>query len=419
MTVLAALNLAISAAIHGLTLFLFGANSNLDAFFAGQMASNFVLSVFGVALGHVLVVFFLGSDRLTLNQKAWGVFIWSAIGSVALATPLLLTAKLWVPWMVPGFHPENLGLTVKMTQIQVWNLVFVLTGAVTLSAARARSKFLLAELAPLLTSLAFILVLLLLRSSLTLEMLAWFGVLRFALQMIALAPSLGPPTWPPLFHGAFERLRDSALPLVFGASVLKTEPLIHTFLLSHLAPGTLSLFFLAERVVRAFLSVVDRSSIVPWVPRIAALGTNSNRHVELMADRRKSILGFSSLFLAGFALLSFVLAWLGPDFGKIQPADFMAVGTLVSCMFGLLVGGAFYQLVLVYFATHNDTRSPVRSNVFIYVLALLPKWWATQILDGYGLALTVSMHYLAAALLSGTVLRKRCLERENAPEEGH
>ncbi|HYK41407.1 MAG TPA: lipid II flippase MurJ, partial [Thermoanaerobaculia bacterium] len=152
--VLAAANLFAALAIQWYVVTRLGVGTATDALFAGMAIPQLVLEVVSGSLMHVLVPLLATEDREAFAKTAWGLFL--AIGAIfsALAVALSVSAPLWLRWLLPGFKAEALRLTISLTRIQLIGMVFTALLSVLWSTYHARSRFLWAELTPVLGSAA-------------------------------------------------------------------------------------------------------------------------------------------------------------------------------------------------------------------------------------------------------------------------
>ena len=416
---LAAVNLLAALAIQWYVVTRLGVGISTDALFAGMAIPQLVLEVVSGSLMHVLVPLLAVEDREAFAKTAWGLFL--AIGAIfsALAVLLALSAPLWLRWLLPGFTADALRLTISLTRIQLIGMVFTALLSVLWSTYHARSRFLWAELTPVLGSAAGFALLLWTLPRFGVQAAAWTAVVRSGLAAAFLLPGLGPwrrPDWrSPEIAMTWQRLR----PLLVGTSYYKADPLVDRFLASMAPAGGLSLLYIGRQIWGAAVQIVNRAVASPMVPLLATRAKAGDWTDFRRIFRRRLFWmgaltgsGFLLFLLLGRRCLEVVIGH-----GGVTPANVSDLWRIMVALVGILVAGAMGQVTSVSFYAFGDTKTPTRLGMLAFTAYIPAKIAAFFWFGLIGLAAATSLYYFASLLLQLWALR-RAIDRLDAAQNG-
>jgi putative peptidoglycan lipid II flippase len=321
---------------------------------------------------------------------------------------LILAAPWWVPVTVAGFSEVGKAEAVQLTQVMIGGIMFTGLIAVQQAAAYARGSYVWPDLAQALSNLIALGMLVVMLPKYGVVAAAWITLGRVGLQCLLTMNELGkwirPDRNDPALKTSWRRMR----PLILGASYYKMDPLIDRFLLSGLAPGSLSLFALAQQLHGAGSQIVTR-----------AIGTPAQTKMAV-AFKREDNASVGSTLRSGFwaatafcAVCIIVLALVGQpiltllfgqgEFASGQVKQLWLVLLLSSAVFIL---GASSSILAGAFYVRGDTRSPTLLGSASFTLSIVLKIVMYRQFGIYGLALAVSFQYvLSACLLAGRLQR--------------
>lgn len=407
--VLAAANIGTAFLFQWYTLIQLGPGIETDSLFAGMTIPQLVLAVISGSLMHVLVPLLSGESERNLQHDVWGFL--ALIGGVSgiLSVMFYVTAPWWVPFAVPGFDEAGQFLTVKLTRIQLFGVVFTAINGVQWAAYHARQRFYWAEFTPVLTG---ILALLLLYWALPLYGViaaAWISVLRVGIQTILLFPILGTPVRPDLQSDSIIKAWQRIKPLLLGTVYYKTDPLVDRFLLSSASSGSLSLYHLAQQIYGAANHVINKAIAAPLVPVLSVLHKTGNK-TEFHYVCRRKLLQVSFICLVGLIILGVfgqTLLSILIGHGSVSSSNVVKLWWIMMWTGGVFFGGAAGQVMSTSFYACGDTVTPTRMSILTYTAYIPCKIFSFYCWDVVGLAISTSIYYMANMLIQIYLLKRK------------
>jgi putative peptidoglycan lipid II flippase len=409
---LAASNLGVTAVMHWYVITSLGLGPATDALFAGMVVPQLVLAVVAGSLMHVLVPLLAIEGGQSFGEVAWGLVLGVAALFTLVAASLFASAQVWVGWLLPGFSDDAHALTVTLTRIQLPGMVFAAVTSVLWSAYHARSRFIWAELSPLLAGLLTLAGLMLTLPRFGVAAAAWATVGRGALQTMLLLPGLGawrrPDLAGPVMREAWRRLR----PLLAGTTYYKADPLVDRFLSSMAPAGGLSILYVGQQIWGALAQIINKAVAAPMVP-VLARQAREGRWAEFHSHYRRRLAVLALLTGSGlvlFVLLGEPVLRLVIGRGGVTEETVTNLWWIMIALAGLLVGGTMGQITSAAFYAKGDTRTPTRLGMITFT-GYVPLKVAAFLLFGLpGVALSTSLFFV-----SNLVLQWRSLGAATAP----
>ncbi|NLA91215.1 MAG: murein biosynthesis integral membrane protein MurJ [Synergistaceae bacterium] len=259
----------------------FGASGVLDAFNVAFTLANLARQLLAEgALSASFVPVFtrvLGDRGLreaeNLARQAFTVLL--AATGIALAAGVSLSPLL-VGIMAPGFDPVKAQLAVSLTKWMFPFLMFVSLAALAMGVLNSMGSFLVPALAPALSNLVYIIIVLFLASTwgvwgLVLAVLTG-GLCQFALQWgwtgrlgITLLPGR-----PDFGNPDLRKMLSLFLPYAAGLSLNQVNPVISRMLASFLHEGSISVLNYANRIIQLPLGlfvIAVSQAVLPQLSR--------------------------------------------------------------------------------------------------------------------------------------------------------
>lgn len=410
---LAATNLLLGLLIQWYVVTSLGVGVATDALYAGMAVPQLILAVVGGSLVHVLVPLLANEDPEHFNRTAWGFFLGVTGVFAAFSAVLFAAAPLWVRWLLPGFDPAALDLTVRLTRIQLFSIVFTAGAAVLSSAQYARHRFLWADTVPVIgASLSFAaLVVALPRTGILAA--AWASVLRPGLAIVLLLPGIG--GWrtghgdAAAFRTAWRRIR----PLLVGTTYYKTDPLVDRYLSSMAPAGGLSLLVIGQQIWAAASQVLNKAITSPMVPRVAVQAAQGNWPI-FQQMVRKRLRWMAALAGGGFVVflgLGKPLLHLLIGHGGVTGQNVDQLWLLMAGLGGVLIAGVLGQITSAAYYAAGDTRTPTRLGIITFTCYVPLKVLAYIRFGLIGVAVATSVFAIANLLLQMAFMKRALYPR--------
>nr|WP_321502967.1 murein biosynthesis integral membrane protein MurJ [uncultured Dethiosulfovibrio sp.] len=274
-----------------ITAAIFGASRSLDAFYVAYTLANLARQLLAEgALSAAFVPIFAraldekGADRARdLAKQASGALIGACFVVVSLGI-------VFTPWLVnlmaPGFDGEKAELAIKLTRWLFPFLMMVSLAALAMGVLNSMDRFFVPAVAPALSNLAYIMVVVLFASRADVGLLVWAvmigGFLQMALQLFAayregfpLVPSLPKKDDPEL-----KKMILLFLPYAAGLSLNQVNPVISRVMGSFLQDGAISVLTYANRVIQLPLGLIViaiSQAVLPELSRCVVQGNDTFR----------------------------------------------------------------------------------------------------------------------------------------------
>ena len=271
-----------------ITAAIFGASRSLDAFYVAYTLANLARQLLAEgALSAAFVPSFAraldekGLDRARdLARQASGVLIGACL--VVVSVGIVLSPWL-VALMAPGFDPEKTALAVKLTRWLFPFLAMVSLAALAMGVLNSMDKFFIPAVAPALSNMAYIIVVVLFASRRDVMDLVWAvmigGFLQMVLQLFA-ARKEGVSLLPSPPRSDDPELRKMVvlfLPYAAGLSLNQINPVVSRIMGSFLQDGAISVLTYANRVIQLPLGLIViaiSQAVLPELSRCVLQGND-------------------------------------------------------------------------------------------------------------------------------------------------
>lgn len=402
------LNVVMAVLFQWVLLIILGPGRDTDALFAALTLPQLFSTVIAAALTQVLVPLLAGESETDARRTAWSyIALFGPLFAIAAAV-LALSAPWWVPLLVDGFDAAGKARAILLTQISVTGIVFTGTIAVQQAAAFARGRYIWPDIAQALTNALALGLLIVLLPRFGIQAAAWITLGRLALQCLLMLNTLGafvrPDFADPALSAGWKRMK----PLVLGATYYKLDPLVDRFLLSALAPGSLSLFTLAQQLHGAASQVVTKALATPAQTRMAALAKRGEAREFARVLKRGFIVTslFCTACIAALALVGEPVLTLLLAYGRFDAGHAHQLWLILLIASGIFILGASSSLLAGAFYARGDTRTPTLLGSASFTISMAVKLFMFRYLGIFGLALAVSFQYVLSAVLMAFWLQR-------------
>lgn len=404
----------------------FGAGDILDAYYAAFKLPDLIFNTLVLgALSSAFIPVFVGLKQKfnnqnsndnyenTINQQNFdktadqGLDHWQLATAVmntifvvmiVLGLLIFIFAPILVPLIAPGFAPEKLELTIQMTKIMLFSILFFGISNVLSGVLQAMKQFVIYALAPIMYNLGIIFGILFLVRRMGPIGLAWGVVLGAGLHFLVQLPlviKLG-WKWQP-FWGWKEKMVKKVgllmLPRAFGLAVNQVNLVLVTVIASTLMAGSVAIFNLAFNIMSVPISVFAVSFAVASFPVLSehASAVTREKFVDYLVKIARRILYLIipvSLFMIALRAQTIRLI-LGAGAFDWQDTVLTA-DSLGFFALSLFAQGLTPLLARAFFALH-DTKTPVIISLLSVVVNISGALIAVPIMGVIGLALAFSI----------------------------
>jgi putative peptidoglycan lipid II flippase len=382
----------------------FGTADELDAFLIALMIPSLLITIIAGSFNAALIPTYIKvrdqEGRAIAQQLFSGATIWS-IGLLAITTFVVIAAApLYLPPITGGFNPQKLALTYRL--LWVVSPMIILTGIGTIWGAvlNAGERFALVALAPILTSAATI-VLLLLNQSWGIFNLAVGMIVGQLLEMMVIGGTLRKQgislalKWYGFDHNLKEVASQYA-PMIAGSFLMASTLLVDQSMAAMLPSGSVAALAYGNRIIALPITIATTAlstAVIPYFSKMVALNDWKSMRQSL-----KHYLGL--IFAAAIPLTGLIILLSEPivkllfQRGSFTAENTQLVAQIQSC-FALQI--PFYIGCILVVRLHSAMRNNQMmmwgsaGNLIVNVGLnyLFMQWWGVR-----GIALSTSCVYL-------------------------
>lgn len=398
----------------------FGASSTLDAYYAAFRIPDFVFNiiVLGALSAGFIPVFteYLSSSK----ERAWKL-AQSALIIVSAAVSLLaLTLFVTAPWLMkvitPGFPPETLALTVRMTRIMLLSPVFLGMSSLLGGVLQSFKRFFAYSLAPIFYNLGIILGVIYFVPQLGQLGLAWgvvFGSLLHLAMQAFVVGKLGwkwSLVWPWKAEGVKEIL-TLMIPRTMSLAINEGNLFVVTSLTSGLSSGSLAIFNFAHNLAHVPIGLIGISFGVAAFPILSSYAAKGKieKFIKTQEKTVSAILFFLMPIIVVFVLQDEQIIRLILGAGKF---DWQATQTTAHALL-LMTPHMFCQTIVPLYTRSYYARKNSLYPFYAASIALVINGVSAYFLTGHygvaGMAMALSLGSIIQLLMlmSGAEVRSR------------
>ena len=395
----------------------FGTGVEADAYTASYSLFYLPIFLFNSCITSTLVPLFMqakkdGGDR-EANRFASGAFNLFALAALVIAAVMFIFAKPIVGLVYPGFAPEKLALTVKLTRIMLISLAFNVTSIVMSSVLNAKEKYLPAQLTGFPLSLACIIAAVFFSEKYGIVAQAWAVFAAGVLQVVVQLPFLfGWFRYTPNFDARDKRFRQLmvlAVPALLSMAVSELNHMIDHALASGLADGSMAALNYGYRLITFItgILVVPITTIVfSKFSKMAAEGDTDS----MVATVRRCIEVLALMLVPVIAVCAVMnkdvirFAYGSGAFDERSVA--MTSGAFLFYVIGVLSFG-LRDLFNRAFHAMKDTRTPFRGACVVVAVNIVLNIILRYFMGANGLALATTLAGATGMVIMFVMLRRR------------
>jgi putative peptidoglycan lipid II flippase len=382
----------------------FGTADELDAFLIALTIPSLLIAIIAGSFNAALIPTYIkvrDQEGKAIAQKLFsGATIWS-IGLLTITTFLVIVAApLYLPPITSGFAPPKLALTYRLLWLVSPMIILTGIGTVWGAVLNAGERFALVALAPILTSAATI-MLLLLNQSWGVFNLAIGMIVGQVLEMLVIGGALRKqgifltPKW----HGFDANLREVAgqyAPMIAGSFLMASTALVDQSMAAMLPSGSVAALAYGNRIIALPITIATTAlstAVIPYFSKMVAL--------DDWKSMRQALRHYLGLIFAAAIPLTGVIILLSEPIVKIlfQRGSFTSANShlvaQIQACFALQI--PFYIGCILVVRLHSAMRNNQMmmwgsaGNLIVNVGLnyIFMKWWGVV-----GIALSTSCVYL-------------------------
>ncbi|MDI1307816.1 MAG: lipid II flippase MurJ [Methylotenera sp.] len=388
-----------------------GVGHETDAYIAAQSLPAVLFAIISTALQSVWL------PKLAILNKNFTE--WRNQQSIAQSQALLLggvmylfvwlTRGFWAKLLFPGFLSHQLELTTLLVGPLLVAAGFNTQTSLLIIALRARSLFVVGELISMLGTVVSLLLMIMFIPHYGIESAAWIATLRAVLVFLMLYGIAG---WPRVKLKVGIAQRDTwkqMCPILFGATIYKTSPLIDRFWISQAPIGSMTIFGLAQTAMSAISTIMEKVISMPLTPTMARYVAEND-----YAGLKKIYLGGLKHVSIGVLLVFSALIVVYPIFADLMrlviissPETAMSIWLMLVLLLGYLYGAISGSILVAVFYALGDMKTPMHIGVIGFLLGVALKSLGFIFFGLYGLVAGTSVYYLVNALFMYFILEKK------------
>jgi putative peptidoglycan lipid II flippase len=397
----------------------FGLSTAMDAYFGAIFIPNTVQVILVVGtLSPILISMMMQDDaggNLAKLSDTFSVVTNFALLLVGLVVSFaMLTARMWLAWLFPGFSDEAATITLHLIYIIFPAILFLALAGILTAALNGFHKFALATFAPALSSLCVIATTLLARGRWAIYLVGVATAVGFVLQMLLLIPaaaSLGIRYQLILSfrHPAIRRLLRLGAPLLLYLIVANSALLVERNLASRLPVGAVATLSYAMRLFTVpsnFLAAPLAIVAYPHFAREATRESYGNLQSQVSHTFRQVLCVFLPVTLWTL-VAALPLTRIIYERGQFQLQDSILTARVLQ-FYGIgILPNAIAVILLRCFYALQDTLTPLWAEVvdLVFYVSLAPL--LTHHFGIAGLAVTRGMSFFVVTAVLIGVLRRR------------
>jgi putative peptidoglycan lipid II flippase len=405
------LNVILAVLFHWVLLTTLGPGRHSDALFAALTIPQLFATVIASGLTQVLVPLLAGESEDDARRTVWSCVALLGPLFTGAAALLALSAQWWAPLLIGGFDTATKMETVRLTQISVFGILFTGATAVQQAAAFARGHYIWPDIAQAVANAVALVLLWWLLPDYGVIAAAWITLGRLILQSLLMLNEFGRFVKPDLSNPALLLGWNRLKSLILGTSYYKLDPLIDRFLLSTLAPGSLSFYTLAQQLYGAASQVTTKALVTPVQTRMATLAKRGqlSEFAYLLRHRFIVVSLFCLICVGGLALVGQSLLSLALAHGRFDASHVHELWRIMLLASGIFIFGASGSLLAGSFYARGDTRTPTLIGSASFTIAIALKLAMFGYLGVEGVSLAMTIQYVLSALMMVIWLQRKSI----------
>lgn len=396
----------------------FGAGRLSDVFLAAFKLPNLFRDLLGEgALSSIFIPMYTGKNKdenFAKNVFSWLMMI---LLGITLLFEIFMPLVVWI--LAPGFSddPGKMQLTVVISRIMFWYVVFICASAFLSAILNAFSKFLLVAFMPVLLNVMLIGALLLaawFAPETVLYIMAFTVVLSGIIQFAVLwgrirhhhfGLRLIRPRWTPAIKSMFKRLGISIIGNGFYQITIIVGTLVASF-----QNGAVSWLYYSDRMIQlpfALIGLAVGTVLISSMSNAMAEKNMRSVYLQQNSSMRQSMMLIMPCVVGLFVLAEPIIKYLF-EYGAWTPESTHAVAMAIMIQVLVLPAMMISQIYSKTLYASQDVRTPVKTSITSLVAAAIIYVTAFPLV-GY---LAIPIGIVISGYLKNWLLRRACMRRD-------
>ena len=395
----------------------FGAGRLSDVFLAAFKLPNLFRDLLGEgALSSIFIPMY--TDKNKDENFAKNVFSWLMVVllGITLLFEIFMPLVVWV--LAPGFaeDPGKMQLTVLISRIMFWYVIFICASAFLSAILNAFSKFLLVAFMPVLLNIMLICALLLssyftqgtvlyiMAFTVVLSGIIQFAVLWSRIRRRHFGLRLIRPRWTPSIKSMFKRLGISIIGNGFYQITIIVGTLVASF-----QNGAVSWLYYSDRIVQlpfALIGLAVGTVLMSSISNALAEKNMRSVYIQQNSSMRQSMMLIMPCVVGLFVLAEPIIKYLF-QYGAWTAASTHAVAVAIMIQVLVLPAMMISQIYSKTLYASQDVRTPVKTSIISLAVAAIIYLSAFHFI-GY---LAIPVGVVVSGYLKNYLLRRACKQR--------
>jgi putative peptidoglycan lipid II flippase len=400
----------------------FGLSATMDAYFGALFIPNslYLILIVGT-LPAVFIPILLQDEKghgpASVSETFSVITNFVLLVLVALISIGLVTARLWIPLLFPGFAGPTITLATHLVYIILPSVLFLGLAGILTAALNGFHRFAVAAVSPAISSLVVISAAVLAHGKYAIYIIGTATALGFVLQLAILVPAIASLGIRYRFrfslqHPGITRLFRLGIPLLLYMAVANASFFVERNLASELSAGALSAVTYAMRLFTVpanFLAVPLAVVAYPQFTREALRQGRGNLRTQVSGIFRLIVFIFLPITI-WIILNALPITQLLYEHGHFRQEDSLITAKVLTLYgIGILPNAIAIVLIRCFYALH-DTVTPLWSVIIDLVFYVATAPFLSRHYGISGLALTRGLtFFLVGGILTFVLSARRQL----------
>lgn len=389
---------------------LVGVGPETDAYIAAQAVPSVLSAIIISALQSAWLprMSVLSNDTAAWRVEQAGAQGQAFIMGAGVLCLVWFGSSWWQPVLFPGLSADQLR-SVNLFAIPLFISAALNTQSALLTIAlRAKDRFLAAEVIAMVGTVISLAAITMALPRWGLAIVPWIAAGRaFVVYII----QLGLAGWPKI--GIKAGIADKETwrlmrPLLMGASIYKTSPLVDRFWASQAPAGGMTILSLAQTAMGALSTIIERSICMPVMPSLSRFVTVSDYKGFRIAYRNaiKRITLVVLIIGAALVIIHPLFISITMRLLKLNADAAFELWTLCIILLGYLHVAASGTIATAAFYALGNTKTPVKIGVIGFFIGVFIKSIGFILFGVEGLAIGVTIYYVQNMIVMYIKLEK-------------